>query len=154
MRTLALVLLVVACSKSGKTAPSRDEELKTSVRHLTNAIKYGIEVPGPSALDEWRLKTEGECTLVIDLVGGTLKVDDRQLAATYLKLCNHDIQVAMLRMGADRAEAARKAQPDAPLLKECTDATVAVARDELATNKTADAESQAQEARLAKACPK
>jgi hypothetical protein len=84
----------------------------------------------------------------------TLEKADAALAAEFKRLCTHDLQLDIMKVEVDKAEAARKAKPDEKVLSECFNANFELAGKELQQYGTGDDTSKALAARFAAACPK
>ena len=67
-----------------------------------------------------------------------LEKDHKALADELRQLCTKDLYLAMMKVEVEKAEAARKAKPDEPLLSECYNANFELAKGEMADAKTID----------------
>jgi hypothetical protein len=155
-----LGLVVLAACTSKDHARSVDAEVKTAVAHLEKTLATplptGPRDPNTRSIRELviearRSNTE-DCMWLAHIDGATTVVRDATLLAAYTRMCNHDVQLVMLRQLASAAEAARKANPTGEILPDCDATEVFIATDELTKHKTADAESAALEARFTAAC--
>jgi hypothetical protein len=145
MRTPAFVLALVMACGHGKATES---EMTGSVRADISSLKTLLAQKAPGdrhELEHWRNRFEGRCSNMVYLD----KITDPAVAAEYKKLCTHDVPITILRMGVEIAEATKPAADS-----DCYAASIGIARDELERNHTADAESQALEARLKAVCTK
>jgi hypothetical protein len=158
MRVLTLlVLALLGCGKSDKAAPSGDtgttDDVRRAVPRLTSMLASATTPTGvdrAGQLQQFYARTENECRNMVYVD----KISDATLAAQYKKLCTHDIPIAIVRMGVEIAEAARKDKPDGDLTAECYDKTVGIAHGELERDHTADGDSRALDDRLKVVCPK
>ena len=158
MRSTWVIFVALAACGSKSDAPVKgNAEMKghveSDVKQLT-ALLPRMKLPDPPGVAEGiellRAEVSRGC---MDLLYAD-ETGDPGLAATYKKLCNHDAQIALLRIGVEWAEADVKANPGGDHLNVCYSHVIGNARGELERNHTADAESAALEARLKAVCPK
>ena len=82
-----------------------------------------------------------------------LRAADPKLAAEFEGLCTKDLYLAMMKVEVEKAEAARKAQPDPKaIVSECYNANFEFARKEMVDAKTVD-HAKDLIARFEAACP-
>jgi len=151
---ILVMTLAAACGKgksgNDKAAGAAEEDpaaqfVRNGAKEDLAALKTAMAGPKPDS-------AIFKCAQMANI--DTLKKADAAVAAELTKVCNHDLHVAIMKVEVEKAEAARKAQPDEKTLSECFDATYEMAVSELAKAGTADDESRALEARFAAACPK
>jgi hypothetical protein len=146
---LVLVAASVAC-KPADNAHAVDDKVKAAAEHIEKELA-NVHSSRELIIEARRRNTE-DCMWLAHIDGARTVVRDAALLARYTRLCNHDIQLSMLRQLAEAAEAARKADPSGEMLPDCNATELFIATDELRKAKTADAESQALEARFTAAC--
>jgi hypothetical protein len=142
-----LVIAVVSCGKS--RAELEDEE------HLEFAGEYAfkevVEIKGALASPA---KAYGlSCLSVRDIAFLKTSHKYEAVAAELEPLCTHDVQVATLKIAAEKVEAARKERPDDHNKVECFDSLASTAVKELDMYKTMDDAAKALRARFNAACP-
>lgn len=146
------VCLVVSgfCAGCGKAKADHNDPATSYVvdgaKEDLPAIKAALAGPKP---DDALIKCAARMANL-----DALQTAEPELAAEYKRLCAHDIPFAIIKVEVEKAEAARKAKPDAKPLSECYSAYFDQSVEDLAKAGTADAASKALVARFAAACPK
>jgi len=145
MRILLAALLLIGCGKKEEQDPALDYIIKDVTGDVAKA-KAAIAAGKP---DDGQFKCAGA------LAGlAQLKTAKPELAKELDDTCNHDIHLAFLTRATEKAEAARKAQPDAKVVSECFSADHDLAVESLRKAKREDDAAKALEARFDAACPK
>ncbi len=126
---LALVAIVMlgACGKDKGKPEESDPALDFIVSGVTRAIpelKAAIASPKPS-------DAIFKCAHMANIDDLKKSEPHKALAAELEQLCTQDLQVAIIKVAVEQAEAARKAKPDEQVLSECYSAELGMAKDEL-----------------------
>ena len=117
------------CGKSGAPAAQEDDRLVAYVASSATdsivAIKAGLATADASLMFK--------CAQMANVAELEASARYQALAAELTQLCTADVPLAIVRVGVEKAEAARKAKPDDKALSECFSADVASGTDELET---------------------
>lgn len=149
MRTFLLaVVMLVGCGKGGKAEEADDPAVEYVAKSATDDIpKIKAAIASPKPVDGMF-----KCAQMANIADLKKSAKHKALAAELEQLCTHDLQVAMIKVGVEAAEAARKAKPDETVLSECYNGEIETARKELIEYGKPDAAKDLL-ARFAAACP-
>ena len=128
---LVVALFTTACGKSAEEQgeASANEFIAKSARSDLVELKQAIASPDPG-------KGKYSCSPMANI--DKIEKVDKALAAEFRQLCTKDLYLAMIKVEVEKAEAARKAKPDEPVLSECFVANYEFAKNEMTEAKTVD----------------
>jgi hypothetical protein len=160
MTTLVLVLAPTACGKSDDGG-SASSHAKSGEAGLDEAGVYFLKtVQGDIAEVRDRLAKGEDPKFLCAGAGayaskleGKPNAEAQAAVAELEKICTRDVPLAALEKSVAKAEAARKAAPDANPLSECHDASRNMAVQELARSSPTDEQFRALTARWDAVCP-
>ncbi len=152
---LMAVLGLAACGDKKADAPAASA--KVAAPAADDPVTQLTLEHAKKDLAEVTTKLGSHTENMFDCVGpGTYMKDlekaDAALATQLKKLCQHDVQLDLIKMSVDKAEPARAAKPDAISLRECTvEASLAI--EDMQKNGVFDDAAKAMADRFYKACP-
>ena len=131
MRIALLVIVgLFACGKS------EDDGEKIAADYVAKSTKKDIDDLKAALASPDPGKGKYGCAHMANI--DKLEKDHKALADELRQLCTKDLYLAMMKVEVEKAEAARKAKPDEPLLSECYNANFELAKGEMADAKTID----------------
>lgn len=130
LATLLVLSAFAACGKKSGDQASSSSEDDPAVEYIAKSATSSIaEIKANIAKGDTSLLFK--CAQMANIKDLEASAKYKALAAELTQLCTADVPLAIVRVGVEKAEAARKAKPDEKVLSECFSAEVQTGSDEL-----------------------